>query len=293
MTALKNPRNYFGTYEFGNRNDPRNQAEDLGDNAIKATEYGIKNLKRVVQNLPAWTREDADNYRNLAQMYPQVLLQFNRYMNHVAAGVGGIHETPKSLEQPGDVYEPVSKDLQKQSVAFISQQLFQTPTWLINKNILNKISQPTSNETVTTVQNNVLGSLLSSTRLNRMLLSANRYGASTYTAEALMNDVKNSIWSELRTKKPIDSYRRSLQKNYISVLSNLLYSPSGGGGGFVISFSSAPSVQNTDLPSIARAYLINLNKEIGSALAVTNDKMTKYHLLDVTDRIKKALDPKD
>ena len=290
----KNPRTYFGTYEFGNRNDPRNQAEDLSDNSIKATEYGIKNLKRLVQNLPDWTKEDADTYTNLSQMYPQVVSQFSRYMSHVASNIGGIYENPKSLEQAGDVYEPVPKLLQKQSVDFISRQLFQTPTWLINKSILNKISQPTSNETVVNVQSNVLSSLLSSSRLNRMLLTANRYGNTTYTAQALMNDVKNSVWTELTSMKPVDFYRRSLQKNYVGILSNLLYSaPGGGGGGFVLQFSgSAPAGQNTDLPSIARAYLINLNNQINAAIPATGDKMTKYHLLDVSDRIKKALNPK-
>jgi hypothetical protein len=127
-----------------------------------------------------------------------------------------------------------------------------------------------------------------------MLLTANRYGNTTYTAQALMNDVKNSVWTELTSMKPVDFYRRSLQKNYVGILSNLLYSaPGGGGGGFVLQFSgSAPAGQNTDLPSIARAYLINLNNQINAAIPATGDKMTKYHLLDVSDRIKKALNPK-
>lgn len=291
-TLANNPRTYFGTYELGNRNDPRNQAEDLGDNPIKASEYGIKNLKRIVQNLPSWTREDAEDFANLSHMYSEALNQFNRYMSHVATNIGGIYETPKSVEQPGDVYTPVSRQLQKNAVDFISRQLFETPTWLINKNVLNKISQPASSETVATVQNNVLGSLLSSSRLNRMLLSTERFGSNTYTADALMTDIKNSIWSELKTKKPADIYRRNLQKNYVTVLANLLYSPSGGG--FVISFGgSAPNIQNTDLPSLARAYLINLQREVNAAIPATTDKLTKYHLLDVSDRIKKVLDPKE
>ncbi len=54
-TLSENPLTYFGTYELGNANDPRNQAEDLGDNAMKASAYGIKNLKYVLKNLPHQT----------------------------------------------------------------------------------------------------------------------------------------------------------------------------------------------------------------------------------------------
>jgi hypothetical protein len=289
-SLTSNPRTYFGTYELGNRNDPRNQSEDLSDNAIKATEYGIKNLKRVVQNLPEWTKEDADNYANLGHMYNAVASQFNRYMNHVAANVGGIYETPKTLEQSGDVYEPTPKAIQKQSVSFISQQLFQTPDWLLNKNILNKISQPSVSDTVANIQTRVLKNLVSSARLSRMLNSANRFGQKTYTADEMMTDVKNNIWSELKTRKSIDPLRRNLQKNYVDILSSMIEPSTGSAISSLL--SSASSIRNTDVPSMARAYLKNLNREIIAAIPATTDKMSKYHLQDVSERIKQALDPK-
>ena len=93
----------------GQNLDPRSQTEDLSDNAIKASEYGILNLKRIIVQLPAWTKEEADTYENLEDMYTQLLGQFSRYMNHVTKNVGGIYETFKSVEQPGEVYEPTPK----------------------------------------------------------------------------------------------------------------------------------------------------------------------------------------
>lgn len=42
----------------GRNEDPRSQSEDLGDDNVKASEYGIKNLKRVMANLPKWTHQD-------------------------------------------------------------------------------------------------------------------------------------------------------------------------------------------------------------------------------------------
>src|SRR3954452_9776356 len=76
QTLSQNPRTYFGTYELGNQNDPRNQSEDLGDDAMKASGYGIKNLKVILKNLPEWTKDDVDQNENINEMYTQLVTQF-------------------------------------------------------------------------------------------------------------------------------------------------------------------------------------------------------------------------
>ena len=284
-----NPRLWFGTES--NPFDPRSQTEDLGDNSMKASEYGIMNLKRIIVKLPEWTKEDADKYDNLRDMYSALIGQYNRYMNHVLKNVGGVYETPKSIEQTGeDVYEPTPKAIQQEAVAFLNKQLFETPTWLLDKGILNKITNPVSGETVGNVQANVINGLFSVTRLNRMAVSGNRFAdKDTYTIDDMMNDVKKGVWSELSTKKAIDGYRRSLQKAYVEALINLLNTtPQASPNPFL------PSVKTktTDVTSVARAQLIALKTQINAAIPGTSDKMSKYHLQDVSERIRKALDPK-
>jgi hypothetical protein len=106
-----NPRVWFGGEGFGA--DPRAQTEDLGDNSVLASEYGIKNLKRILVKLPEWTKEEADKYENLNDIYMQLAGQFNRYMNHVAKNIGGVYENIKSVEEPGDVYTPTPVAIQK------------------------------------------------------------------------------------------------------------------------------------------------------------------------------------
>jgi len=170
----KNPRVWFGTYEYGNLSDARTQSEDLGDNSMKASDYGVKNLKRIMAKLPEWTKEEGDRYQNLQQMYGQVVSQFNRYLGHVARNIGGYYETPKSVEQTGDVYEVTPKAIQKEAVAFVNNHLFTTPEWMLNYNILNKINNPVSDQ-LSTIQDNVLGSVLSSSRLTKMAVHANRF----------------------------------------------------------------------------------------------------------------------
>lgn len=285
-----NPRLWFGTET--NPFDPRSQTEDLGDNNMKASEYGIMNLKRIIVKLPEWTKEDADKYDNLRDIYSALVGQYNRYMGHVLKNVGGIYETPKSVEQTGeDVYEPTPRAIQKDAVTFLNKQLFETPAWLLNTEILNKISNPVASEMIGNVQVNVMNSLLSGARLNRLSTCCNRFGAkNTYSLDEMMEDVRKGVWSELSTKKQIDGFRRNLQKAYVEALISIINPPAQsqqGGMGM-----QSVNTKNTDVVSVARAELTTLKTQVDAAIPGTKDKMSKYHLQDISFRIKKALDPK-
>jgi hypothetical protein len=292
-SLAENPRRWFGTYELGNSVDPRTQSEDLSDNAMKASEYGIKNLKRIIVGLPEWTREDGEAYESLGEVYGQLVGQFNRYMNHVLRNVGGIYETYKSNSQAGDVFEVTPKATQKEAFNFLNAQLFTTPTWLLDKNILNKTSNPISNERVQSIQTSTLNNLLDGSRLYRMILSANRFGAANvYQFDELMEDTKKAVWSEVAGRKVVDVYRRNLQKAYVEKLLSLL-----NGGTQTINFGGqmvtiGTDTKNTDVSSYARGQLKVLQSELNAAIPAIADKMTKYHYQDVVERIKKGLDPK-
>ncbi len=289
----KNPRIWFGTYEYGNMSDPRTQSEDLSDNSVKASEYGVKNLKRIMAKLPEWTAEESDRYENLAQMYRQTVGQFNRYIGHVSRNIGGYYETQKSVEQDGSVFEVTPKAVQKEAVAFINNQLFATPTWMLDPKILDKISSPTGDQ-LGSLQDNTLGSLLSAGRLTRMTTSSKRF-PNSYDIAEMFSDLKKGIFSELSSKKAIDGYRRNLQKSYVDRMSALLgNAPAAGGitismGGAI---SAGPDPKKTDVTSVVRAHLSSLRSEIQATIPATTDTMSKYHLMDLSERIKTALEPK-
>jgi Met-zincin len=290
VDSLKaNPRLWFGTES--NPFDPRSQTEDLGDNSVKASEYGIKNMKRIITKLPEWTREDADKYENLKEMYNALVQQFGRYMGHVLKNVGGVYESPKSVEQAGEnVYEPVPKALQEQAVTFLNSNLFETPSWLMDKEILNKINNPVIPETVNFLQVNILKSLLSGGRMNRISVNSNRFGEQqTYTLDKMMDDVKKGIWGELATRKMIDGNRRHLQKAYVEALVDVMNNPPSGNIGVPLPVFYT---KNSDAISVARGQLTALKSEIAAAIPAMKDRMSKYHLQDMVFRITKALDPK-
>ena len=294
--ALKeNPRQWFGTYELGNRADPRSQSEDLSDDAVKASEYGILNLKRIIKGLPEWTKEEADQYENISTMYGQLLGQFRRYMGHVTANVGGVYETFKTAEQNEAVYEITPKARQKEAVAFLQKQLFETPNWLIDRALWNKFNNPVVNDPVMNAQDATLGSLISGDRLSRLQLSSERFGADkAYNAIEMLNDVQSGLFSELNSKKTIDTYRRLLQKSYVDRLVGILApaAPSAAQPSFFGGGGASTDLKKTDVPAIVRAQLVALKAQINAASAGFGDKLSKIHLQDLSQKISQGLDPK-
>ena len=289
MEKLKNHRLFWGDGEmYGD--DPRSQTEDLGDDAMKAGAYGIKNLQRIIPQLLQWTKVENTEYENLASIYGQVNSQFFRYMGHITNNVGGIYKTPKTIEEAGPVYEYAPRTKQADAVAFLNQQLFTTPTWLINTEILSRTGG-NATSTIGNIQDGILNRLFSNNTLNKLIQTETNVGNNAYKITDLFSDMKKGIWSELSSNKPIDIYRRNLQKSYINVLDNLLNPPPPPSiPGFT--FPSSGS-SKSDVSSVVRAHLVSLKKEVTAAAATIADPMSKYHLMDISKRIDKALDPKN
>lgn len=292
IEKLKNKRLWFGTES--NPDDPRSQSEQVGDDAMKGSMYGIKNLQRIVPNLMEWTKQPNEDYSNLNKLYNQVVSQFGRYMGHVTKYVGGIMETPKMVEESGPVYEIVSEEKQKEAVAFLQKNLFNTPTWLINYDIFSRTGINPVN-TIGNIQDNMLGRLLSTRTLTKLLDAEAAQGKSAYQITELLADLKKGIWSELPDRKSIDIYRRNLQKSYVNLLSNLLNpqsSGTSGSGGITFTIVSSVSPDKSDIKSVVRAHLQQLRSEARAAAAGVSDEMSRYHLLDIATRIDNALEPK-
>ncbi len=289
----KNHRLWFGTES--NPDDPRSQSEDLGDNAMKAGSYGIKNLQRIVPNLTTWAKVPNENYDELNNLYNELVTQFGRYLGHVAKNIGGIYETPKTVEEPGGVYAYVPKATQQEAMQFLDKNIFTTPTWLINDDI----SAKTGTDAVSLIggrMESTLNSLLSTPRMAKMISAEAALGRNAYSLTEFMSDLQKSIWKEVYERKSINVYRRNLQKAYIERLNSIINPNLGGGlqsfGGITITFGPVLDPKKTDILSIAKGTLRNLKSDITAALPGIPDKMTRYHLQDIVDRISKILDPK-
>ncbi|PWG80124.1 zinc-dependent metalloprotease [Pararcticibacter amylolyticus] len=286
ISQLKNKRLWFGTES--DPNDPRCQSEDLGDNAMVASSYGIKNLKRILPNLIQWTREPNEGYDNARSLYSEVVNQYSRYMGHVVKNVGGVYNTPKTVEEAGSVYQNVPYGKQKEAMNFLNAQLFATPSWLINKKLISQTGIDPVNM-IRSVQSGTLSRLQNTNTINRLINAEALTGKDAYTVFNLFADLKSGIWSELGKHSSIDVYRRNLQKAYVENLSKLLEAPAPQSMGGMVFRPADPTA--SDVSSIARAHLINLRSDIKKAIPSFSG-MSKYHLQDIDARIGTILNPK-
>jgi Met-zincin/Domain of unknown function (DUF5117)/Domain of unknown function (DUF5118) len=290
-----NPTYFYGTQ--GNPYDPRSQSECLGDNNMKASDYGIKNLKRIVPNLNEWLKEDAEDFDKLAEVYRELVSQYRRYIGHVVTNIGGIYDSPKTSDQSGTVYEPTPKVLQKDAVRFVNEHVFQTPSWLLDKSILSRVTPGSGVESIRNIQEASLNSIFDVARLQR-IIECNSSFNDTYLLDDLFVDVQTGIFSELSKRSTIDNFRRNLQKTFVEkliLLMNTSTTPPPAAfnfAGFRVQPSPTTDAKKSDIVTLARVHLLQIKTEIAAAKIGISDKMSKYHLDDLQDRIEKAMNPK-
>lgn len=273
-----NPLHRFGRGRFPPI-DPTAQTEDIGDDSMIASELGIRNLKRILDQLLEWSTEDGENYDELEELYNNVVNQFNRYTGHVVTNVGGVYEYNKTSDQEGAVYTHASKDKQQRAVSFLNEQLFATPTWLIDAEILSRIQEDGLVERIRGAQVRILNRLTQETMLMRMIENEALNGSDAYTITSLFTAMRQGIWGEIYNGARIDTYRRNLQKEHVDRLGELIN-------------LEEEKFANSDIPSIARATLTRLERDVRSGISRQNDATSRFHLQDVQKRIDAILNPK-
>lgn len=264
----------------GSNDDPRDQSEDLGDDAMKAGDYGIRNLKRIEPHLLEWTREPHGDYTQVGVMYKALVVQYSRYMGHVLKNIGGVMVTPKTNDQPGAVFAYPNKDKQQRAVAFLNTQLFATPVWLIDERLYALATVDFGN--VASLQAKVLAALLDPDRMERMIGEEATLGSKAYTVTEMLYDLRGGIFSELAAGKPIDMYRRNLQKAYVNKIVQLIGSPGKPG-----------LYMGDDELSIIKAHAKELAAAIKAASVRAPASVTRDHLEDLYERLELSLKPRN
>lgn len=285
-------------YRFGHQQgagvvDPSSQTEDLGNDAIKASEYGIANLKRIVPNLIEWTTKDGENYADLNEMYGHLVTQFNLYMGHVSSNVGGVYENFKTSDQEGAVYTHVDKEHQRNCLKFVNKELFQTPSWLIDEEIISKTEFSGITERISSLQVRTLNNILNIGRLSRMAENETLNGSSAYTLTTMMSDLRKGIWNELSAGSSIDTYKRNLQRAHVERLATLLKTTKpikGNNSGYYKITGVTPN--RSDVLPVVRGELKRIKRDASRAASAAPNTMTRYHLEDISARIEAILDPK-
>ncbi|PIF33210.1 uncharacterized protein DUF5118 [Flavobacterium sp. 9] len=277
-------------YKFGDQGssfDPTSQTEDIGNNSMKASSYGLKNLEYVAGHLSEWTSNVTNDYEDLDELYKEMLDVWSRYVGHVVTNVGGVYENTKKPNQAGNVYEVVPKAKQIEAMNWLQANAFASPTWIVNVNTLKNTNSAGYSEKFRSLQVRHLNNLLSISRIGR-LMDNEILGADTYKALDLLKDTRKGIWKEAATPANVTIYRRNLQRGYIDRMGALMIEEIKPTDKSTTYYNVAQS----DLRALVRGELTVLRSTLLAAKARPTNTETKYHYEDCIKRIDLILNPK-
>jgi hypothetical protein len=243
-----------------------------------------------------------EDFDVMGELYNRQIGQFRTELGHVANLVGGMNSQEKYGNQPGVRFTPVPKERQAQAMKFIADNGFQTPTWLIDTDILRKMEPNGEVTRIVNAQSAVITSLLNDAKLTRLIeteaLAKN--SSETYTLAEMLSDLRHGVWTEIygggATK--IDVYRRGVQRAYLTDVGNKINPPAnapaagGRGGGGGRGGAAAPPANTGEIKAMLRGELKQLDAEIAAASKRATDVATKRHLDDARHQISEILKPK-
>ena len=269
--------------------DPEDETEAVGDqDAVKATGWGMKNIKRLVPMLIPATIKPGEDNDDLDFLYGRVIGQWRTELSHVSNVVGGSTSQEKYGGQAGVRFTPVPKARQQAAIKFLNENAFATPTFFLDKDILRRLSPAGDVARINQAQAGILSGLLQNARLLRVA------DAGAYPLVELFADVRAGLFSEVSSGANIDGYRRALQRAYVENLRDKINPPAtpaagagGRGGGFGGNTGPTLDAKLSDIYPAVRAELRALDAQLKAAKG--GDRTTAAHMSDLRHRIAEAL----
>ncbi len=277
---LKSDHRMMYVGDEGRSRDPRDQMEDLGDNSMKASDYGIKNLKRVMENILDWTAQPDGVYDDLKSIYKAVYLQYGRYVTHVQRNLGGVyHNTAPDLKPE----EPVSASLQKEALDWYGRNVLTPQYWLYPEEVTSKTGTNMMAE-IGSRQAVTITGLLANGTLKEMHESA-QYAAEPYPLDEYLNDVFNLVWKPFDAQDEKGNYFiRQNERTYVTSLCKVLKPTE------VAKPAGFPEAR-TDVPVYVRMHLDKVKKYVEEQRAASQSgSLEAYHYDDLLRQIKQGTD---
>lgn len=309
--------------------DPRAQNEDLGDDPVRSSLYGIANLKRIVPEILKWTTtgEKGQTYEDASRLYYAVINQWNNYLYHVLANIGGIYIENTTVGDGVKTYTFVEKSRQKEALRFLIDQVLTYPAWLFDTEVgqytyllrdtPNGVQENAPAQILKNAQAYILWDLLGNNRLMRMIENEYENGKDAFTVVEMMDELHRSLFGVTERGGNPDVMERSLQKNFLDALMTAAAEPeavkinkklAGGhclfacgeaecsngesdermGAPRVLNFYGSQLTRISDAISVKRGELLRIKKLLQKRLG-TSDMAVRYHYEDMILRINTAL----
>lgn len=198
----------YGRQQFMSMYDPTALTEDLGDDPIKASNYGISNLKYILPHVNEWIKEDK-YYEYRQELYSQILNQYFRYVSNVLCQVGGVYLNPVKEGMPEKRYESVSREVQRASMKWTIKQL-RDCRWLNEESLDKNIFAPKYSLSLQRAVTKMLLSLAPNVTLSAHL------STNPYTVKDYYDDLYNGIWESTIQGKKLTDGDKLMQKMAVS-----------------------------------------------------------------------------
>lgn len=306
--AYKNSQyHYLPQQDMRGAVDPRAQSEDLGDDAVKASEYGLKNLKRIVPVILEWTTKEGDDYLEAGKLINDIISQWHQYSYHVMTNIGGMYLNSAVYGDEHKGYTHVPRDMQKRSVKYLIDNVLSYPEWLFANDLYNYV-YPISDSPVgyrevspfasyTNAQSYIFWDLLTNERLDRMIANEAQNGKLAYTVSELLDDLYKAIFAKTIQGRSLSIMDRATQKGFIDALiiaadskevSKEKKSLNNDAANFSSTLVFSGPKRISESVSIKRGTLLKIERLMKSKLTST-DTVTRSHYEDLLLRIDKAL----
>jgi hypothetical protein len=271
-------------------NDPGNVTEAVGDmDPVYSSTLALRNLRRVMESLIPVAEVPGQDYSQLRELYTNAVQQWQRYLGHVAAVIGGADTQERYGTGPR--FEPVSRERQVAAMRFLRENAFTTPEMFVEPGILRRIEAEGVLTRLRTAQGNVIRSLVNSSRLERLVEYEALAGSSAraYTVADMLNELRAGVWTELsRPTVTVDVYRRNLQRAYLDAVDSQLNPPRPAN---LPPTAPTPRPVSDTRPTL-RGELLEIDGMAQRALSRAGDAMTRMHLRDVRAEIDRILNPR-
>ena len=275
-------------------------SEAIGDqDAIKSTTMGIRNLKRLVPMLVPATHSALEDVSYLKEGYGRLLGQFTNEMRHVATIVGSVDGQEKYGSQPGPRFTPIPRERQRAAVQFVHDNLFTTPTWLLDPQILRRLEPDGAIARINITQRNILTTMMNDDRMARLVeFEALPGTVRPYPLSEYLADLRTGIWSELSAGSVrVDGFRRGLQRIHLEMIAAKLAAPTSTTPRISASaqtgqFFTTGARPSTDAKGMLRQELRSLDAQLAAAQSRAGDAATRAHLADARWQIKQLLEPR-
>ena len=256
--------------------DPTALTEAIGDDAMRASDYGVENLKRTVDRLTEWSYEEGEDYSQLQELYQNVVSQWQRYIGHVAANIGGVVTHRKRQGQDGVPYVMVEKETQERAMEYLNRQVFATPEWMIDDDIFRRFQGTGALNQIRGGQSSALNQVLNVPRMTRLVEQEAFHGDDAYSLGEALDDLRAGVWTEVTSGEATDAYRRNLQRAYLDRMKTLMWDD---------------NAMQSDVATFARGQLMTLKGELEAAVGNASHQATQWHFQDAIVRIDLILDP--